>query len=320
MASPQLENGYTRIANEILEALARNRIPGEPRQVFDVILRKTYGFHKKVDAISLSQFVLATGINRPNIIRAIKQLITMNLIIKYDTGITCKYSINKDFISWRPLSKKITALKVSKNSEGGIIFDNEGVSKKITGSIIFDNEVVSSLIHTKERKKGLQKKERKGKPETATSSLKDSFNVFYTAYPKHQGKEAALKAWTKLNPDDPLLRTILQAIVIAKETDSWKKDNGKYIPLPATWLNGKRWEDELNAGEAQLPVPEPLSKDGVLEWHQYSDSIMDFHCNCIQPGKEHIVARFIKNAEYPYYKENPRTVEQWERFILELPS
>lgn len=171
MASPQLENGYTRLANEILEALARIRIPGESRQAFDVILRKTYGFQKKVDTISLSQFTLATGINRQNIIRAIKQLVSMNLIIKNDTGVTCRYGINKDFISWRPLSKKITTLKASKSSQSGIIFDNEVVSSLITGGIIKDNKGVSSLIHTKERKKliqkkGLQKKERKEKIES----------------------------------------------------------------------------------------------------------------------------------------------------------
>lgn len=169
MASPQLENGYTRLANEILEALARIRIPGESRQVFDVILRKTYGFQKKVDAISLSQFVLATGINRQNIIRAIKQLLSMNLIIKYDTGITCKYSINKDFVSWRPLSKKIHVSKtipfVTFNPSACIKDDNEPVSKMITGGIINDNKGVSKMIHTKERKKGLQKKERKGELE-----------------------------------------------------------------------------------------------------------------------------------------------------------
>jgi len=38
MASPQLENGYTRIANELMEALARIRIPGEARQVKESLI------------------------------------------------------------------------------------------------------------------------------------------------------------------------------------------------------------------------------------------------------------------------------------------
>ena len=61
MTTPQLENGYIKIATELYDALCGIRIPGEARQVFDVILRKTYGWNKKKDAIALSQFVEATG-------------------------------------------------------------------------------------------------------------------------------------------------------------------------------------------------------------------------------------------------------------------
>lgn len=110
MASPQTEDGYTRIANELLEALARIRVPGEARQVLDVILRKTYGFGKKEDAISLSQFVLATGILKPNVCASLNQLKKMNLIIQKDNDVANIYCINKDYTSWRPLSKKITVL------------------------------------------------------------------------------------------------------------------------------------------------------------------------------------------------------------------
>ena len=53
---PQLENGYTKIANELLEAIAAIRIPGEAMQVLLVIIRKTYGYCKKKDAISISLF------------------------------------------------------------------------------------------------------------------------------------------------------------------------------------------------------------------------------------------------------------------------
>ncbi len=111
MASPQVENGYTKIANELLEAQARIRIPGEARQVLDVILRKTYGYGKKEDAISLSQFSLATGLKKPNCVRAVNKALAMNLIIKKDNGNIPIYRINKDFETWKPLSKKITLSK-----------------------------------------------------------------------------------------------------------------------------------------------------------------------------------------------------------------
>lgn len=100
MASPQLENGYTSIANEIMEALPRIRIPPEARRVLDVIIRKTYGFRKKKDRISLSQFAMATGIPTSKICRALKRLSGMNMITiegEYNGNI---YSINKDYTTW----------------------------------------------------------------------------------------------------------------------------------------------------------------------------------------------------------------------------
>lgn len=73
-----------------------------------------------------------------------------------------------------------------------------------------------------------------------------AFDEFWTAYPKKKAKEAARKAWNKLKPDESLGKTIIQAVLESAKTADWKKENGKYIPYPATYLNGKRWEDERN--------------------------------------------------------------------------
>lgn len=106
MANPQIEHGFTRIANELLEALARIRVPGEARQVLDTILRKTYGYSKKEDAVSLSQFHLATGLSKSHICDALKKLKAMNLITENGNDIAKNYSIIKDFSLWKPLPKK----------------------------------------------------------------------------------------------------------------------------------------------------------------------------------------------------------------------
>ena len=70
----------------------------------------------------------------------------------------------------------------------------------------------------------------------------DSFNKFWTSYPKKIGKGAAEKSWEKLKPP---LDVVLTAIESQRTTDQWSKDSGKFIPHPATWLNQKRWEDEI---------------------------------------------------------------------------
>lgn len=158
MANPQYEDGYTKIANEILESLAKTRIPGEARQIFDVILRKTYGYNKKEDSISLSQFYLATGILKQNICASLKQLKSMNLIIQKDNKIANIYSINKDYSTWKSLSKKITPLskKIIKNKETqqtqGLEVDNLIIQKDNDNEIIIqkDNESLSKKRPTKE--------------------------------------------------------------------------------------------------------------------------------------------------------------------------
>ena len=113
MANPQLKNGFFRIANEWWQQLCRTRINGEARQVLDVIIYKTYGFNKKTDWIALSQFCQATGLSKPAVCKAIKKLLTMNIIIitQKDNGDVKMFMFNKDFDTWEPLPKKITLPK-----------------------------------------------------------------------------------------------------------------------------------------------------------------------------------------------------------------
>lgn len=71
------------------------------------------------------------------------------------------------------------------------------------------------------------------------------FEEFWAAYPKKQGKGAARKAWMKIRPNTETFKTIMESVKAhAANNPQWLKDNGQYIPNPATWLNQTRWEDE----------------------------------------------------------------------------
>lgn len=83
------------------------------------------------------------------------------------------------------------------------------------------------------------------KTKNQNKDMQTKFDQFWFAYPKHQAKPQALKAFIRLNPDDELMEQILKAIEIQKQSDQWTKDGGQFIPLPATWLNNKRWEDDV---------------------------------------------------------------------------
>ena len=70
------------------------------------------------------------------------------------------------------------------------------------------------------------------------------FSDFWSAYPKKVAKPDAERAWNKLNANDDLVERIIEDVDRRKTGTEWIKDNGRYIPYPATYLNQHRWEDE----------------------------------------------------------------------------
>lgn len=72
------------------------------------------------------------------------------------------------------------------------------------------------------------------------------FDEFWKAYPKKIGKHEARRAWEKMNGKRPSVDVVISKIEQLKNCDQWKKENGQYIPNPATWLNRGGWDDELN--------------------------------------------------------------------------
>lgn len=83
----------------------------------------------------------------------------------------------------------------------------------------------------------------------------DSFLTFWSKYPKKVKKKKAWEIWRRLKPDHALVTVILRALERQKHCDQWTRNNGRYIPDPTTWLNGRMWEDEL-PGMDTMPVPE----------------------------------------------------------------
>lgn len=101
MASPQKENGFTPIANEIVEALVKACLLGSEFQVVLFVIRKTYGWNKKYDIISLTQFEQGTGLSRPTVVKTLKNVVIKNIIIKttLPSGKSA-LSFNKDYERW----------------------------------------------------------------------------------------------------------------------------------------------------------------------------------------------------------------------------
>ena len=95
----------------------------------------------------------------------------------------------------------------------------------------------TDLIQTS---KSIQKQNQKKQVDTA-------FEIFWAAYPKKKGKKQAIRAWEKIKPSPTIAEAekLAQIVSLQARTPQWTKDSGEFIPLPATWLNNERWNDEL---------------------------------------------------------------------------
>ena len=85
------------------------------------------------------------------------------------------------------------------------------------------------------------------------------FNSFWVEYPRKEAKKFARIAWLKLHPSPDKLAVILTGLRLAKTTPQWTKDAGEFIPLPASWLNAERWEDE------GIEAPKPKSTAEMVD-------------------------------------------------------
>jgi len=97
--------------------------------------------------------------------------------------------------------------------------------------------------------KKLPKLERYDRSRFLNRSVAADFELFWAVYPLHKSKERARKVFFKLKPKDELMGKILIALEEQKQEKELQSKTNQFCPpwkLPATWLNGKCWEDEVN--------------------------------------------------------------------------
>src|SRR5574343_795579 len=91
----------------------------------------------------------------------------------------------------------------------------------------------------------------------------EEFDQFWQSYPKKKNKGVAEKAWKNIEFNNGLFKQIIDKLEILKGSFDWLKENGRFIPHPATWLNRKGWEDEPS--ERFNPVVSD-STLGMMDW------------------------------------------------------
>lgn len=134
-----------------------------------------------------------------------------------------------------------------------------GKSAKVSSSDIGDDKQTPKQKSSKTQSKGQATSENENEVEIENENISkndiesssskvnlvaERFKAFWKAYPRKSGKGSAEKSWLKIAPNQQLFDEIMAALEAAKRCEQWQKDNGQFIPYPATWLNQKRWEDD----------------------------------------------------------------------------
>lgn len=139
--TPQLENGHTDLANELIDQFQRLHLSGNEWQIIWVVIRQTWGWHKKEDGISLTQFQEKTELSRPSVSEAVSKLVGKKVLSVSKESYINKYSVNKLYSEWVVPKKVLVGFSVSTSREKGTTL----VGKKVL-------KLVPKKVHTKTNK------------------------------------------------------------------------------------------------------------------------------------------------------------------------
>jgi uncharacterized protein YdaU (DUF1376 family) len=106
----------------------------------------------------------------------------------------------------------------------------------------------------------------------SASAPRDGFDAFWAVYPRKRSRSDAEKAWRKLAPSPELCQRILDAVAVQRTDPRWLEQDGRFIPYPATWLHGRRWEDAVEIERpAQMETRRDCRHDPPCpstQWHR----------------------------------------------------
>jgi len=133
------------------------------------------------------------------------------------------------------------------------------------------NQPFTSNSPTVGHKQEWSNNEKKKELSLVSEDQLSQFNLFYEAYPVKKGGQSAMKAFAKLNPQNGTFETILTALEAQKAQHDRMKAAGQWVPewpYPATWLNKRRWEDEVQTQgtideETMSPIEAYKKREGL---------------------------------------------------------
>ena len=235
MASPQLENGYTSIANEILDNLCKLSLNGTELKVVICIFRYTFGFRRKSHKLSASFISRYGNCELSSVKRALKRLQEKKIVVCVNPekkGVTAELMFNKNYEQWSTSSKKATSSEITTSSKTATRPVAELPPKKI-----------------KKEKQNINK-----------NIYDDFFEKVWKPYPRKLNKSAVTqKAKKELYEagEKAVLGAVNSYIAEIQENGTTER----YIMYGSTFFNA-RWRDYIKEPELRVEVTaeEPAEK------------------------------------------------------------
>ena len=206
-------------------------------------------------------------------------ILTRALLIYANTGeiIEMELAVKQTF---KPIKKQIDAdfekyeAKVKQCREAGA----NGGNKKAANAkndVANASESVANVANAKNdvaKCSESSEEENKDEYEEEKENNNSLFGEFWAAYPKKRNKPDAERAFKKLKANKELLSVILKALKKHQKLRQWQ--DKQYIPNPATWLNGRMWEDEITS--ADLNPPNKYTHSYSQRDDDYEDTGFDY--------------------------------------------
>ena len=190
-----LEDGFTPLPNEILEALCRINLSAYETRTLFAVWRKIYGWQKTEDLISVTQFQKMTSLKRQHQSRALKELEARKIITRIGDGFVNMYRFNKDFTTWKTITKRGDDKKKAQN----VTQIGDTLSPKLV--TILSPE----LVTTKEKRNYTKEKgDSMGSSKALDRFLKDKSLEIYEAHPRKADRPNSLKSIEKILRTYPL--------------------------------------------------------------------------------------------------------------------
>lgn len=234
----QPENGYTKIANELLEILAKTSLNGTQRRILDVVFRQTYGYQRKSHDLSVTFIAGATNIHKKQVQRELTALIEMKIIAVVSEATFSKsrvISINKKYTEWLNNSEVTDSLPPNE-------IDAHTGNELVTST---GNELVTQIKKKENIKEIIYSPGKKHEAKCDTSIYKDVVEYLNQA------------CGTKYKPTSNKTKTLIDARVnegfkledfikvIDVKSSEWLNNNMAMYLRPET-LFGTKFEGYLN--------------------------------------------------------------------------